>query len=98
MSYVIYPDGTVRCDTAEEAISILQLLSRRVRWTLILVEALRFAWCCRQRNRGLPWSILPIPPRAWVTWRLDTAYGEGRPRPPWRHILDDVCTFFAVET
>jgi len=64
-----------------------------IRLWLILVEVLRFGWSCRQKARGFSWTILPIPPRDWVTWRLDTAYGEGRPRPPWRYILNDVCTF-----
>ncbi len=64
-----------------------------IRSWLIFCEAIRFGWSCRQKARGFPWSYLPIPPKIWVTWRLDTAYGEGRPRPSWRYMLSDVCTF-----
>lgn len=59
----------------------------------ICAEGIRFGFACRQRARGFPWTILPIPPAAWVKWRLDTAYGENRPRPPWRMMLHDVCVF-----
>lgn len=63
---------------------------KRIWW--IVAESLRMGWACRQRARGFPWTIIPIPPRAWVHWRLDTAYGEGR-WPSWRVIFRDACVF-----
>ncbi len=63
------------------------------RWWLIAVEAVIFGWACRQKARGFPWTILPIPPRDWVKWRLDTAYGEHNPRPPLRYMFKDLCVF-----
>ena len=64
-----------------------------IRWWYVAVEGVRFAWACRQKARGFPWTALPIPPREWVKWRLDTAYGEHFPRPSLRRIFDDVCVF-----
>lgn len=57
----------------------------------IVLEAVRMGWACRQCARGFPWTVLPIPPRDWVKWRLDTFYGEHNPRPPWRRMLYDTC-------
>lgn len=59
----------------------------------IATEGLRFLWACRQKNRGWIWRIIPIPPKEWVKWRLDTAYGEWNPRPPLWYIWRDLCRF-----
>jgi len=33
----------------------------------------------------------PVPPSAYVQWRLRTAYGKHRP--PWTHVLRDLWQF-----
>jgi hypothetical protein len=61
----------------------------------ILAEALRFGWCARHKRHFIL-RFLPIPPRAYVKWRLDTVYGEkehGWKRPSWRIIVRDTWKF-----
>ena len=45
------------------------------------IALLRVAW--RFRARG---SILPIPDRAYLAWRMYTAYGDANAVPPARDI------------
>jgi hypothetical protein len=65
-------------------------------WRLALVEAWRF-YLCIIPIYWWAWPFkLPIPPKRFIKFRLDTAYGEvahGWPRPPWRVIILDTKRF-----
>ncbi len=76
---------------------------RRARWRRLLatlairaivnprlaIDLLRTAWAFRARHwyRHLP--FLPVPPRAYLRWRMYTAYGHEDAVPP----LEDVIRF-----
>lgn len=58
----------------------------------VVVEALRHpgllpaavgaAWAFRRRGWYRRPPFLPVPPRAYVEWRMRTAYGDPRALPP----------------
>ncbi len=52
-----------------------------------LPAMLGLAWAARRRGWYLRPPFLPIPPRSYLKWRLDTAYGNPRARPPVRETL-----------
>lgn len=48
-----------------------------------LVPALLgLAWAARRRDWLRRPPFLPLPPRSYLAWRLDTAYGDPRATPP----------------
>ena len=49
-----------------------QVLVRPALWP----TALRAAWRFRRRDWYRRFPFLPLPPRAYVDWRLHTAYGD----------------------
>ena len=67
-------------------------------WWRAALEGLRFYCCVVPRRWWKRPFRLPIPPRLFIKFRLDTAYGAvecggdpagGRPRPPiWKIIRD----------
>lgn len=73
------------------------------RWTTLLVrlalravvnprlalDLLRLAWSFRARHWYRRPPFLPVPPRAYIRWRMFTAYGDEDAVPP----ADDVINF-----
>ena len=55
---------------------------------------LRAAWAFRGRDWYRRAPFLPIPPRSYVRWRLETAYGDPDARPP----LDELERFLVWGT
>jgi hypothetical protein len=53
------------------------------------VDLVALAWAFRSRRWWHRPPFLPLPDPAYLTWRLHTAYGEERGRPP----LEDVIRF-----
>jgi len=43
---------------------------------------LRAAWAFRRRAWYRKPPFLPLPPRSYLSWRLDTAYGDPAATPP----------------
>lgn len=41
-----------------------------------LLELLRICWIFRRRNWHRHPPFLPIPPRKYLEWRIETAYGD----------------------
>lgn len=56
-----------------QTVRIAALVARKP--TLIL-GMLRASWVFRTRNWYRKPPFLPVPPRAYMRWRLDTAYGD----------------------
>jgi hypothetical protein len=67
-------------------------------WFQAAAEGLRFYFCIIPRYWWAWPPCLPLPPKLFIKFRLDTAYGAieygddpygGRPRPPlWKIVLD----------
>lgn len=55
----------------------------------LAVDLLRTAWAFRRRNWHRQPPFLPLPDRAYLRWRMYTAYGDEDAVPP----LDDVIGF-----
>lgn len=55
-------------------------LAIRRPWTL--PHLVRAAWAFRARNWHRRAPFLPLPPRSYLRWRLETAYGDPEARPP----------------
>jgi hypothetical protein len=69
-------------------------LTRRLAWRALLrpmlaLDLWRTCWCFRRRGWYRRAPFLPIPPRSYIRWRMDTAYGEASAVPP----LEDVVRF-----
>ncbi len=43
---------------------------------LILMELLRICWVFRRRQWYWRFPFLPVPPRKYLEWRIETAYGD----------------------
>lgn len=55
----------------------------------LAIDLLRLAWSFRARDWRHRFPFLPLPPKAYVRWRMLTAYGDENAIPP----LDDVIRF-----
>jgi hypothetical protein len=44
----------------------------------VFVELLRIGWTFRRRQWYRHFPFLPFPPKEYLEWRLETAYGEKR--------------------
>lgn len=55
----------------------------------LAVDLLRLAWSFRARGWWRRAPFLPLPPRAYLRWRMYTAYGDENAIPP----LGDVVNF-----
>lgn len=58
---------------------IAQMAVRRPRTIPYLIRA---AWAFRARDWYRRPPFLPLPPRSYLRWRLDTAYGDPEADPP----------------
>ena len=61
---------------------VLRLTARALLHPRLAVDLLRTAWAFRRREwwRGPP--FLPVPDRAYLRWRMYTAYGDEEAVPP----------------
>lgn len=50
---------------------------------------LGLTWVARRRGWYRRFPFLPLPPRSYLRWRMDTAYGEADIAPP----LDDTARY-----
>lgn len=55
----------------------------------LAVDLLRLAWSFRARDWYARFPFLPLPPRAYMRWRMFTAYGDENAVPP----IADVVNF-----
>ena len=55
----------------------------------LALDLLRLAWSFRARGWHRRFPFLPLPPKAYVRWRMLTAYGDENAIPP----IDDVIRF-----
>lgn len=55
----------------------------------LAVDLLRLAWSFRARDWYAHFPFLPVPPRAYMRWRMFTAYGDEDAIPP----IADVVNF-----
>jgi hypothetical protein len=68
---------------------ILRLAVRALGSPRLAIDLLRTGWAFRRRDwwRGAP--FLPLPDRAYLRWRMETAYGDPDAVPP----LEDIVNF-----
>lgn len=65
----------------------------------ILVTLMRYAWRVRRKKWCYRFPFLPIPPKEWLLWRLETAWGIDamNPKlsdfPSLRIMLKDIYSF-----
>ena len=69
-------------------------LTGRLAWRGLInprlgLDLLRTAWACRRRRWWAQAPYLPLPDRAYLRWRMYTAYADESAVPP----LDDVVRF-----
>jgi len=58
------------------------LIGIALRRPTIIPHVLGAAWAMRARGWMTRPPFLPLPPRAYVDWRMETAYGDARAQPP----------------
>lgn len=78
----------MRTSTSWPALTMALALRAAVNPRLAL-DLLRLAWSFRARAWWRRPPFLPLPPRAYVRWRMFTAYGDAAAVPP----ADDVVRF-----
>jgi len=50
---------------------------------VILLTLLRYGWRVRRRGWWYRFPFLPIPPKNWLMWRFETAWGIDSVYPKW---------------
>jgi hypothetical protein len=60
----------------------LTLASRAIIRPALAADLLRVAWRFRSRRWYMRFPFLPLPDRAYVRWRMYTAYGDYDAIPP----------------
>ena len=68
---------------------VLRLTGRALVNPALAVDLLALSWAFRRREWWRQFPCLPLPDRAYMEWRLHTAYGEERTVPP----VEDVVRF-----
>lgn len=66
---------------------VLALAVRAVLNPRIALDLVTLAWAFRRRDWWRQAPFLPLPDRAYLEWRLHTAYGEERALPPVEDVL-----------
>jgi len=61
---------------------ILSLTARSVINPATGLALVRVGWRFRRRNWMTRFPFLPLPDRAYLAWRMYTAYGDGHAIPP----------------
>ena len=67
----------------------LALIGRSIANPAVGVSLVRVAWRFRQRGWLTRFPFLPVPAKAYVKWRMHTAYGSDDAVPP----ADDVVRY-----
>jgi hypothetical protein len=65
---------------------MLRLAVRCARHPALAADLLRVAWRFRRREWYRRPPFLPVPDRAYLAWRMHTAYGDHHAVPP----VDDI--------
>jgi hypothetical protein len=61
---------------------VMRMFGLVLRHPMLIPGMVRASWVFRARNwYGRP-PFLPIPPKAYVRWRMETAYGDPEALPP----------------
>ena len=60
----------------------LRLIGRSLLNPLLAVDLVRTAWAFRRRHWWVRAPFLPLPDRAYLQWRMYTAYGDETAVPP----------------
>ena len=60
----------------------LRIAAQAIRRPGMIPYLLRAAWAFRARDWYRRPPFLPLPPRSYLRWRLDTAYGDPDANPP----------------
>ncbi len=68
---------------------LLHLAGRAILSPRLALDLLRAAWAFRRRDWWRAAPFLPLPDRAYLRWRMETAYGSEDAVPP----ADDVIGF-----
>ncbi|MBL8977979.1 MAG: hypothetical protein JNM53_06200 [Gemmatimonadetes bacterium] len=66
---------------------VLSLAARSALNPRTALDLLTLAWAFRRREWWRQPPFLPLPDRAYLEWRLHTAYGEERALPPVEDVL-----------
>lgn len=75
-------------DAPKSWLSLTALLAARaVVNPRLAVDLLRTAWAFRRRNWWRRAPFLPLPDRAYLRWRMYTAYGDESAVPPVRDVV-----------
>jgi hypothetical protein len=53
----------------------------------LALDLLRTAWAFRARHWYRRFPFLPLPPRAYLRWRMHTAYGDEEAVPPPQDVI-----------
>ena len=65
----------------------------------IIIVLIKYGWRVKRKNWWFRYPFLPIPPKEWVLWRIETAWGIDSREfslsklPPLRVIIKDLFSF-----
>ena len=65
----------------------------------IIIVLIKYGWGVRRKNWWFRYPFLPIPPKEWVLWRIETAWGIDSREfslsklPPLKVIIKDLFNF-----
>ena len=65
----------------------------------VLVTLIKYGWPVRRKRWYLKFPFIPLPPKKWLLWRMETAWGidartfKLQHLPPLRIIIRDVYKF-----
>lgn len=62
--------------------SYTRILGAVLRKPGLVVDLLDAAWAFRARGWYRRFPFLPLPPRSYLEWRMETAYGDPEAVPP----------------
>ena len=65
----------------------LRLAARALVNPRLGADLLRTAWAFRRRNWWRSFPFVPLPDRAYLRWRMYTAYGDENAVPPVRDVI-----------
>ncbi|HEV8198094.1 MAG TPA: hypothetical protein VGP87_15715 [Gemmatimonadales bacterium] len=80
-------ESPVHHDQGSWAALVLRLAPRAIVNPRLAVDLLRTAWAFRRREWWRKPPFLPAPDRAYLRWRMYTAYGSEEAVPPARDVI-----------
>jgi len=66
---------------------MLGLFGRALLNPRLAIDLLKTGWAFRRRDWWKEFPFLPIPDRAYLSWRMYTAYGDEGAVPPVRDVI-----------